>query len=215
MVAERKRLRANPIGIVVTALTLLAAGLIIAYKKSDTFRAIVDTLGGVLRNIASGALAAVKVGLDFIADGFRAAAAAGRWMWNNVLQPVFSFFVTAIGKVMMTFFGKMLQTIGKVPKMGWVGDLGDKLVNTGKDAEGLGNAITKIPNEKKVTVKVNDSEARATFSWLADLARNPFTIFADVKTLAGRATSPGTPGARTRGEVASHGWARMVLNSST
>src|SRR3546814_18684591 len=35
-------MRANPIGIVVTALTLLAAGLVVAYKKSETFRNIVN-----------------------------------------------------------------------------------------------------------------------------------------------------------------------------
>lgn len=35
-------LRANPIGLIITALTLLVAGLVIAYKKSETFRAIVD-----------------------------------------------------------------------------------------------------------------------------------------------------------------------------
>ncbi|MCY7286680.1 MAG: hypothetical protein LH624_00105, partial [Cryobacterium sp.] len=42
-------LRANPIGLVITGLTLLGVGLVIAYKKSATFRAIVN-----------GAFAAVK-----------------------------------------------------------------------------------------------------------------------------------------------------------
>lgn len=40
-------MRANPIGLVVTALALLVGGLILAYKKSETFRAIVNKLGEV------------------------------------------------------------------------------------------------------------------------------------------------------------------------
>lgn len=42
-------MRLNPIGLVITALTLLVGGFIIAYKKSETFR-----------NIVNGALGAVK-----------------------------------------------------------------------------------------------------------------------------------------------------------
>ena len=38
-------MRANPIGLVITAIALLVAGFILAYKKSDTFRRIVDTVG--------------------------------------------------------------------------------------------------------------------------------------------------------------------------
>lgn len=38
-------LRANPIGLIITAVLALVAGLTLAYKKSDTFRGIVKTLG--------------------------------------------------------------------------------------------------------------------------------------------------------------------------
>lgn len=40
--AMNAAMRANPIGIVITALVLLGAGLVVAYKKSETFRDIVD-----------------------------------------------------------------------------------------------------------------------------------------------------------------------------
>lgn len=53
-VAWNFAMSANPIGLVIVALTALAAGLVIAYQKSETFRAIVD-------------------------DGFQAAADAARW----------------------------------------------------------------------------------------------------------------------------------------
>lgn len=55
-------LRANPIGIVITLLVAIGAALVLAYKKSATFRAIVD-----------GAL--------------RAVGRAGSWLWNNTLGP--------------------------------------------------------------------------------------------------------------------------------
>jgi hypothetical protein len=41
----------NPIGLVVTALALLVTGLIIAYKNSETFRGILDTVFGVVKKV--------------------------------------------------------------------------------------------------------------------------------------------------------------------
>lgn len=40
-------MRANPIGLAITALTIVAGLFVLAYKKSDTFRAIVQTAGRV------------------------------------------------------------------------------------------------------------------------------------------------------------------------
>jgi len=42
----------NPVVLVVVALAALAAGLVIAYRKSDTFRSIVDAVFGVLKDAA-------------------------------------------------------------------------------------------------------------------------------------------------------------------
>ena len=50
-------LAANPIGLVVVAIAALAAGLVIAYKRSETFRNIVD-----------GAFSAVKAGAQSLAN---------------------------------------------------------------------------------------------------------------------------------------------------
>jgi len=63
-------LLANPIGLVVAAIGGLIAILVIAYQRSDTFRRIVDT-------------------------AFRAVAAAGKWMWENVLRPAFNAIMVA------------------------------------------------------------------------------------------------------------------------
>lgn len=46
-------LTANPIGIVIVALAALGAGLVIAYKKSETFRKIVNAAFSVVKAVAS------------------------------------------------------------------------------------------------------------------------------------------------------------------
>jgi hypothetical protein len=68
---------ANPIGIIVALLVGLVAGLIYAYQSSETFRAIVQ---GALNGVV---VAAQAVGGAFV------------WLWQTVLEPVFS----AIGLV--------------------------------------------------------------------------------------------------------------------
>ncbi|MEU7617183.1 phage tail tape measure protein [Micromonospora rifamycinica] len=55
---------ANPIGLIILAIVALVAGLVLAYQKSETFRAIVDA-------------------------AFKAIAAAGMWLWNTGLKPAF------------------------------------------------------------------------------------------------------------------------------
>ena len=59
-------LAANPIGLVIAAVAAMVAGLVFAYQRSETFRAIVDA-------------------------AFRAVGAAASWLWDNILKPVFGF----------------------------------------------------------------------------------------------------------------------------
>jgi phage-related protein len=44
---------ANPIGLIVVAIAAFVAAIILAYKKSDTFRAIVDGLFQMLKNVGN------------------------------------------------------------------------------------------------------------------------------------------------------------------
>jgi hypothetical protein len=77
-------LDANPIGLVIIAIAALAAGLVIAYKKSETFRDIVDA-----------AFAIVKRGvqaLDVVFDNLLAAAtAAFNWIVGHWKLALFAF----------------------------------------------------------------------------------------------------------------------------
>lgn len=96
-------MRMNPIGLVITALLLLGTGLVIAYKKSATFRAVVQAaLGGVKTAMGWVVTAGEKV-WDFfrfigpkigrvfkglagvITAPFRAAFDGIKWLWNNTI----------------------------------------------------------------------------------------------------------------------------------
>lgn len=65
---------ANPIGLIILAIVALVAVIVIAYKKSDTFRAIVQ-----------GAFAAI--------------AAAAKWLWENAIKPLWDGLVWGFGIV--------------------------------------------------------------------------------------------------------------------
>lgn len=96
-------MRMNPIGLVITAITLLVAGFILAYKKSDTFRAIVQgAMRGVqvafgwvstaagkvwewFRTIAPKIGGALKTVASIITAPFRAAFSAVRSAWNSTV----------------------------------------------------------------------------------------------------------------------------------
>lgn len=64
-------MRANPIGLIITALIALGVGLVLLYKKSTTFRVIVQ-----------GAMRGVMVAV-------RALGSAGMWLWRTALLPAF------------------------------------------------------------------------------------------------------------------------------
>ncbi|WP_097933778.1 phage tail tape measure protein, partial [Streptomyces sp. rh207] len=92
---------ANPIILVITAIVALGAALVIAYKRSETFRNIVQA---VWSGIQTGAMWLWTNGLkpmfDNFMTGLRAVGAAAVWLWG-VIGPVLSFIWTA-AKVLAT-----------------------------------------------------------------------------------------------------------------
>jgi hypothetical protein len=96
-------MRMNPIGLIITALLLLGTGLVLAYKKSATFRAIVQgafagvktamgwvvTAGGKVWEFFK--FIGPKIGAAFkglaatITAPFRAAFDGIKWLWNNTI----------------------------------------------------------------------------------------------------------------------------------
>lgn len=147
-------LSANPIGLVVVAIAGLVTGLVIAYKKSETFRNIVD---GALRAVGAAGKwlwdNALKPAFEGIKTGFEAVGDAGRWLWNNALQPVFKFLVTGIATV-MDGWSAMLGALGKVPGFGWAKTASDAMARAAEKAHAVADGINKIPENKRVNVTV-------------------------------------------------------------
>ncbi|MFJ7069206.1 phage tail tape measure protein [Streptomyces sp. NPDC101115] len=82
---------ANPIGLIITGIATLVTLLVVAYNKSDRFRAIVQaTWAGIQAGWSVLWDNVLKPGLDGLMIGLRAIGAAASWLWSTVLSPVFS-----------------------------------------------------------------------------------------------------------------------------
>ena len=79
---------ANPIAIVVLAVAALIAGIVLAYKNSETFRNVVQAawdgikaaVGAAWQFIGTTVLPALQAGWQAIATG-------AMWLWNNAIKP--------------------------------------------------------------------------------------------------------------------------------
>ena len=77
-------LKANPIGLVVAALAALAAGLVTAYKTSETFRNAVNSAFASVKKIAQNAIGTVVDWINELVAKIRGAAAALANLKNGV-----------------------------------------------------------------------------------------------------------------------------------
>lgn len=83
-------LRMNPIGLVVTALIALGAGLVIAYKKSETFRRIVDAAWAGIKKAAMATVDWFKnTAWPWMKAAFTNIGNAAKWLWKNGIKPAF------------------------------------------------------------------------------------------------------------------------------
>jgi phage-related protein len=133
-------LSANPIGLIVIAIAALVAGLIIAYKKSESFRNIVQT-----------GMAAAVVAFDLVKTAVGAVWGAiqtligwvGKITIPGLIKTAFDNIGTAVGAV-STAIDKMIGWVGKVSIPQVVKDLADpfNLATTAIDA--VSTAIDKL-----------------------------------------------------------------------
>jgi phage-related minor tail protein len=92
----------NPITLIVIALVALGAALVVAYNKSETFRAIVTAAWNGIKTAALVVWNTVlKPALAGIWTAMQAVGRVAMWLWTNVLSPVFGFIATA-AKVLLT-----------------------------------------------------------------------------------------------------------------
>ncbi len=120
-------MRANPIGLVVVAITLLIAGLVLAYNKSDTFRSIVQAAGRTGKAAMESVSAAVGVVVTWVRDR---------------IPPVFGWFKDKAGAVIdpakkaLGFVVDAAKDVGE-----WAGKIPEKFEALKTKAESIGSAL--------------------------------------------------------------------------
>lgn len=109
----------SPITIVVVAIAALVAGLIYAYRNSETFRAVVDAAFAAVaeagrwmwESVLKPAFGALRTGLDYVVAAaraymaawqavFAAVAAAVQWAWGTIISPAFGALRSGLGHVL-------------------------------------------------------------------------------------------------------------------
>lgn len=104
----------NPFVLVAIAVVALGAALVIAWKKSQTFR---DIVMGAWQGIQTAAMWAwnnvLKPVFAALVVGWKAIADGALWLWRTVLQPVFSFLSTA-ARIVATIYVTVLLVAFKV-----------------------------------------------------------------------------------------------------
>lgn len=100
-------MRMNPLGIVITALTALGVGLVIAYKKSDTFRRIVDGAFSKVRAVASSVVGWFRTtAWPWLSTFFTGVGTKARALYTRYIGPAFS----KIGSASRSVFGWIRNT---------------------------------------------------------------------------------------------------------
>jgi hypothetical protein len=143
----------NPIGIVILALVGLAAGLVYAYKKSETFRDIVNAVFGKVRDIAVGVFSAVvgavKTAIDWVKNNwplllgiltgpFGLAVILIARNWDAIKSAAQSALRFVVMKV-LDFAQNILDAAAKA--FGWVPGLGDKLKGAKTEFQKFRNSV--------------------------------------------------------------------------
>lgn len=104
----------NPFVLIVVAVLALGAALVIAYKKSDTFRGIVQGAWQAIQDAAQTAWRTVlKPVVDALVAGWDAIAKGATWLWQNVLVPFFNYAMPVL-QILATIVGVTLYLAFKV-----------------------------------------------------------------------------------------------------
>lgn len=108
-------MRANALGIVITAIGLLVAGLVYAYQNSETFRNVVqaawDGIKAAVGAVVDWFTGSVVPFLKTVWDGI---AAGATWLWQNVMQPVWGGIKAAAEAVVTWFTTSVVPFLGAV-----------------------------------------------------------------------------------------------------
>lgn len=116
----------NPFVLVAIAVVALIAAVVIAYKESDRFRAIVQAAWAGIQTAALWAWNNVlKPVFAALAVAFKAVAAVALWLWRSAISPVVAFIVAAFKfwwtavKIYMTAVGVLFYILGATAVWLW------------------------------------------------------------------------------------------------
>jgi TP901 family phage tail tape measure protein len=171
-------LLANPIGLVIVALTALVAGVILAYRHSETFRNIVQ-------GAWSGIKTAVKATSDFITGtvwpGLKAAwdgvAKGAMWLWRNGIEPAWNGIKAAVGvvvfavKAYMAVMTAQFRVVAAVATWLWRNVFAPVFAGIGKAVEIWWLAVQIV--FKLFTNVVRNTVGRVV-TWLYDTVIRPY-----------------------------------------
>ena len=121
-------LEANPIGLVVASLAALGVGLVIAYKKSETFRKIVNGAFGAVKTVAVDAFDWIKTNWPYLLGALAGPFGLAAVAIGKHLDSIKNAFVTAINWVIgkanaaIGLFNKIpgLPNVPKIPTLGTI-----------------------------------------------------------------------------------------------
>lgn len=140
-------LAANPIVLVIAAVAALAAGLVYAYRNSETFRNIVDSV-------------------------FRTIGNAGRWLWESMIKPAFDGITGGFDTVMTLArrFGDVWDSIMRAAGRGV--DLMTAPFRTGVNV--LGGGVERVVNG--VASAINRMPSFTVPNWVPGIGGNSFSL---------------------------------------
>lgn len=122
-------MRANPIGVVVTAILLLVAGVVLAYKKSETFRTVVQ----VAMSLARTAVDKVVTGVKNVVDWFGKVGTKAKEIFEVGVKKSLEVITTPIDKLLQ-LIKDVVAWIARIkfpspPK--WLGSIVSKVTSVG------------------------------------------------------------------------------------
>ena len=186
---------ANPISLIVIGIAALVAGIVIAYKRSETFR-----------NIVQGAFNGIKVAAQFLWNNvlkpvfelwvgyYKTIGNAALWLWKNAIVPVFN----GIKWVISTWWGGVKITFGFFTDA--IGNIGDKAGQV-KDwvvekFTAITGFITSLPSKIADGAKGMWDGIKNSFQTMINFLIRGWNFFAEKLSF----TVPDIPGVPRRGE---------------
>lgn len=196
-------LTANPIGLVVVAIAALTAGLVIAYKKSEDFRRVVDGMGAALKTGVEALGAATKA---VIAFGDAALQSGGDTIKDRLTNP-------------MTYAGSAIHGVaGAIPGLN-VGlaafgiasanskkkaeEFAQAMQDTGPAGESFAESQERLATETEAAQKAIDDQKKALDDYVDSLTetQNVVLDLADKQISVAEATAAATSAAKDNGKT--------------